>query len=81
MYCFCEPGIWIRCVLVSFWTVGVGLDLNPWDLFRIGLWGPRVAIVLISGIFILDWFGIGSWQECALKPSSKSPFARCQIRL
>ena len=59
--------------MVSFLAVGVGLDLNPWDWFWIGLWGPRpprVDIGLGLGVCILDWFWIGSGQEFALKPSS-----------
>ena len=41
-------------MLVPFLAVGVGLDLDPWDWFWIGLWGPRVAIGLV-----LNWFWIG----------------------
>ena len=53
--------------MVSFLAVGVGLDLNPWDWFWIGLWGPRVAIGLVLGVCILDWF----WAGIRPKPSSK----------
>ena len=62
--------------MVSFLAVGVGLDLNPWELGLVSdwsfkLWGPKVAIGLG-----LDWFWIGSGQEFALKSSSNFLFAR-----
>ena len=65
--------------MVSVLAVGVGMDLNPWDWDWIGFCGPRVAIGLVWGVCILDWFWIGSGQEFALKPSSIRRFARCQI--
>ena len=61
--------------MVSFLAVGVGLDLNPWDWFWIGLWGPRVAIGLVLGVhlgLVLDWF----WAGIRPKTLIRSFFAR-----
>ena len=58
--------------MVSILAVGVGLDLDPWDWFWIGLWAPGLLLdILVLGVCILDWFWIGSGQEFALKSSSR----------
>ena len=71
-YCFCEPGFWIRCVLVSFLAVSAGLDLNTWDwslgprgCYWIGFGGVHLGLVL-------DWF----WAGIRPKTLIKFSFAR-----
>ena len=77
-YCFSEPGSWIRCVLVSFLAVGVGLDPNPWDWFWIGFSSPRIAIGLVLEVCSLDWFWIGFKQGSAFLFRKLTIFQKCK---